>query len=61
LALENLCAQRSVSELILLFKELVPDYNPSSQILRSCLEHPSEKQYAPAGGVRLALVTAAVR
>jgi FlaA1/EpsC-like NDP-sugar epimerase len=36
--LREACEKREMADLILCFKEIVPDYNPSSSILKSCLQ-----------------------
>lgn len=48
-SLEQLCERRSASELVLRFKDIVPDYNPSAQILRNCLESSIGAPYASVG------------
>lgn len=37
--LRQVCAARDVADLILRFKEIVPEYNPSSHVLRRALAH----------------------
>ncbi len=37
-SLESICASRDISRLVIAIKELVPDYNPSTSLLRRVLE-----------------------
>ena len=37
-SLEEMCASRDVSRMVVAIKELVPDYNPSTSLLRRILE-----------------------
>ena len=37
-ALRDICARRDVPELVLTLKELIPDYNPSAQLLRRVVD-----------------------
>jgi FlaA1/EpsC-like NDP-sugar epimerase len=43
-ALRQICAARDVARLILRFKELVPEYNPSSELLRLALAHAGPRE-----------------
>jgi FlaA1/EpsC-like NDP-sugar epimerase len=40
-SLRETCDRRNIGDLILVLKEIVPDYNPSSLVLRSCLDKPA--------------------
>jgi hypothetical protein len=39
--LRALCESRDLSGLVLQLKEMVPDYNPSSHLLRRVVHHPA--------------------
>ncbi|MGA8598514.1 MAG: nucleoside-diphosphate sugar epimerase/dehydratase [Bryobacteraceae bacterium] len=43
-SLRNACDTRSIGDLILVLKEIVPDYNPSSLVLRTCFDKPAVLQ-----------------
>jgi FlaA1/EpsC-like NDP-sugar epimerase len=53
--LRKACEKREMKDLVLCFKEIVPDYNPSSEILKSCLaaEHRLVKQPFPEIGFEI--------
>lgn len=59
--LRTACEQRSFGDLLLCFKEIVPDYNPSSTILKTCLR--VERRFVelsiPGVGLHVAGATAA--
>lgn len=40
-ALRGICKRREVSNLVLTLKDLIPDYNPSSQLLRRVIDFPN--------------------
>jgi FlaA1/EpsC-like NDP-sugar epimerase len=40
-ALRGICQRREVSNLVLTLKDLIPDYNPSAQLLRRVVELPN--------------------
>jgi FlaA1/EpsC-like NDP-sugar epimerase len=39
-ALHNLCQRRDIPELVLILKELIPEYNPSAQLLGRAVDRP---------------------
>jgi FlaA1/EpsC-like NDP-sugar epimerase len=40
-ALRHICKQRDVPDLVLTLKDLIPDYNPSAQLLRRSIDFPN--------------------
>jgi hypothetical protein len=42
--LRQICALRDVTQLVLQLKEILPEYNPSSHVLRRALEENSPRE-----------------
>ncbi len=50
--LEEICADRDVRRLVLFFKDTVPEYNPSAQILAKAFEDRRRASPAATAGAR---------
>ncbi len=59
--LREACEKRDIGDLLLCFKEIVPDYNPSSAILKSCLEVEHSLVHSSVPGIGLPIAATAVQ
>lgn len=51
--LREICRRRDLAGLILTLKEMIPDYNPSKELLGRALESAAGRRVVGDGGVRL--------